>query len=393
MKHIYIILFSFLILNKLSAQNSKLVDRLSIEQNLNKEKLVLSIMDFLNKGITGNYNSNMYLINAMQSNFRYKDSSLYWGEMDNELPNGYGIKYKKGKSLRIGKFVDSVLDGVSLHFNYPDRLYFGNITSNAYNEEGYLYFLRDTLHFDEYVQNIFSGNFNKLFENNNISTKYAGTFSNMHKSITEQTFEGVEEIFIPDSANMLLNKQIITYTGKQVEQKLIGKVKVDFSMNDKKGNTVQKWYYTGKWINKKPSGEGELIISTITENQVIKYQGTFIGMDSVIGDLIINADTIQGRLPVDKPFNGYGKIKNTNFVYEGNILNYNPSGKGKMMFPNASYYEGTFQNGEAAMGEFYNSTTQEKIVGNFKNGLPDGKVKVILNGKTTFATYIDGVRK
>ena len=34
-----------------------------------------------------------------------------------------------------------------------------------------------------------------------------------------------------------------------------------------------------------------------------------------------------------------------------------------------------------------------EIIGNFKNGLPDGKVKVILNGKTTLATYIDGVRK
>lgn len=393
MKHIYILLFSFLLLNNLSAQNSKRIDRLSIEQNLNKEKLVLSIMDFLQQGITSNYKSNLYLVNTMQSDYNYKDSSLYWGEMDNELPNGYGIKYKKGKSLRIGKFVDSVVDGVSLHFNYLSRLYFGNITSNVYNEDGYLYILRDSLHFDEYVQNIFSGNINKLFENNNIDTKYTGRFSNMNKPITEQTFEGVQEVFIQDSENILINKQIATYTGKQVEQKMIGSVKVNFSINDKKGNNVQKWYYTGKWINKKPSGEGELIISTFTENQVIKYQGTFIGLDSVIGNFIIHADTIQGRLPINKPFNGYGKIKNSTFVYEGNILNYNPSGKGKMMYHDGSYYEGTFQNGEALFGESYNSTTQEKIIGNFKNGLPDGKVKVIVNGKTTLATYIDGVRK
>ena len=81
------------------------------------------------------------------------------------------------------------------------------------------------------------------------------------------------------------------------------------------------------------------------------------------------------------------------YFYEGNIKKSTEHGEGKKMFANGNYLNGTFDMGDFINGEQYNAQTQEKIIGKFKNGQPDGVVKVMVNGKTTTATFINGKKK
>ena len=55
---------------------------------------------------------------------------------------------------------------------------------------------------------------------------------------------------------------------------------------------------------------------------------------------------------------------------------------------------GKFEMGSLISGEWYKAYNgiYEKIIGKFKNGLPDGNVKITTNGKTTQVNFTNGKR-
>lgn len=64
-------------------------------------------------------------------------------------------------------------------------------------------------------------------------------------------------------------------------------------------------------------------------------------------------------------------------VYEGELKNDQPNGRGVYRFKNGSYYDGEFQDGKFdGKGKLIDTFNELTIVGEFKEGQAEGKCKI-----------------
>ena len=61
--------------------------------------------------------------------------------------------------------------------------------------------------------------------------------------------------------------------------------------------------------------------------------------------------------------------------------------------PTGSYFEGTFIEGNMKEGTLFNTQTNDTFKGSLVNGLLEGKVKIIHNGKESEAIFKNGVKQ
>jgi hypothetical protein len=357
------------------------------------------IIKFLSKDPTEKQQLFLHELITKPHIYEFSDSSLYWGEQSNGLPNGFGIKYKKGKKITIGQFKNGKVNDIGFTYFYDGKIYCGNYTDGYRNGAGTLYNILDTLNFEKNINKILSGNCTELIANEKLYNKYVGIFSNMNSKGNE-VFNGkyVKYLSNQHKENTNIGSNIIFY-GKQQDGKIEGKNWINLTFYNNEDNVEQNWMYNGGFLDGLPKGDGILYRILPKYKQFVKYQGNFYGIDSLSGTLWLpNGKIIKGRINLQneeltESVNGKGVIFWDDYFYEGNIKKSTEHGEGKKMFDNGNYLNGTFDMGDFINGEQYNAQTQEKIIGKFKNGQPDGVVKVMVNGKTTTATFINGKKK
>lgn len=370
---------------------------------------IIDIIKFLSKDPS--YKQNLFLSKILSKPhlYEFKDSSIYWGELSENIPNGFGIKYKKNDKITIGQFKNGIVSKLGFTYFSSGVIYYGDYKDGFRNGNGVLYNLRDTLSFEKNTIEILNGNCANLFKNNNLYNKYVGYFSNMNSSIENQTFDGTYIKYQSDLENKLLSdKPLFSISGKQIYGSVSGKAWGFYDFLDKDGSLLEKWIYNGNFKNGKIGGEGLLYRIFSKYNVYVKYQGIFFGVDSVIGSMQIPDGTLyEGKInlqieELNSSLNGKGKIINKvhylpsegdqDYIYEGVIKNCQPHGQGKKTYFNGDYMIGNFEMGSLISGEWYKAKNgiYEKIIGKFKNGLPDGDVKIITNGKITQAKFING---
>lgn len=163
------------------------------------------------------------------------------------------------------------------------------------------------------------------------------------------------------------------------------------------GFGIYKWpdgkRYEGDFINDEIQGHG-----IIHYSNGYKYEGDFInGEKQGIGKItipsgeIINVKSVNGKMVpynsnciIGDCYNGYGKFKDSNGVYEGNFVDGGANGEGVFIFMNGDRYEGSFVNGKAngqgkityyasgvvKEGKWVNNSLSTKSVSNDNNNNP-----------------------
>lgn len=423
MKHFLLFTFYILLVFNLNANNTTMHLRSSINNQYSKQNFfplldttienetIIDIIKFLSKDPSYKQNLLLSKILSKPSVYEFKDSSIYWGELTDNIPNGFGIKFKKDDKITIGQFKNGLVNNLGFTYFSSGVIYFGEYKDGFRNGNGVLYNLRDTLSFEKNIIEILNGNCANLFKNNNLFNKYVGHFSNMNNIREKQTFDGTYIKYQSDIENKLLyDKPLFTISGKQIFGNVSGKAWGYYDFLDKDGSLLEKWVYNGNFINGKIGGEGLLYRIFLKYNVYVKYQGNFFGIDSLIGIMQTPDGTIyEGNInlkieELNSSLNGKGKIINKvhffptegdqNYIYEGDIKNCQPHGEGKKSYFNGDYMIGKFEMGSLISGEWYKAYNgiYEKIIGKFKNGLPDGNVKITTNGKTTQVNFTNGKR-
>lgn len=102
--------------------------------------------------------------------------------------------------------------------------------------------------------------------------------------------------------------------------------------------------YEGEWLNDQQHGYG----SESWNYNKIKYTGQFVdGKKSGNGRFEFEGGYYEGDF-VDGQFHGYGKyyFADSGKLYEGEFKNNNMDGKGVIIWPDESRYEGDFAAGK-----------------------------------------------
>ena len=205
---------------------------------------------------------------------------------------------------------------------------------------------------------------------NNIKSFYEGeTFSKNNK--------------IKNGFGILLQNNGIKQVGKWYNNKfegwnyyidINGTLYIGFFINGKLNGKGEKYslnneIYMGDFINNLPDGKGKEF------NNIYVYEGQFKkGKKEGKGKITYknNGDWYEGQF-LNNTFNGGGHYfwKKNKYEYYGNYINGIIEGKGIFKYGDKAIYKGEFKNGlKEGKGEWL--TKSNKIVGNFKNDLPDG---------------------
>ena len=372
-------------------------------------EIIIDIIKFLSKDPSSKQNLILSKLLSKPHLYEFKDSSIYWGELSENIPNGFGIKYKKNDKITIGQFKNGLVNKLGFTYFNSGIIYYGDYKDGFRNGSGILYNLIDTLSFEKNTIEILNGNCASLFTNKNLYNKYVGYFSNMNSNRENQTFDGTFIKYQSDTENKLFSgKPLFSVSGKQIYGSVSGKAWGYYDFLDKDGSLSEKWIYNGSFKNGKIGGEGLLYRIFPKYNIYVKYQGSFFGVDSLFGSMQMPDGTLyEGKInlqieELNSSVNGIGKIINKvhylpsegdqDYIYEGGIKNCQPQGQGKKTYFNGDYMIGIFEMGSLISGEWYKAKNciYEKIIGKFKNGLPDGDVKIIINGKITMAKFTNG---
>ena len=130
-------------------------------------------------------------------------------------------------------------------------------------------------------------------------------------------------------------------------------------------------YYEGYFKNNKFHGEGVLYQGT---DRVLKGTWTY-GYLQTSGKIIDNNSEFeyQGKLLNSIP-NGYGTLKYKNgYTFKGNFINFIKNGRGLVTYSNGDSYSGSFRNNQKSGFGRQNWRSGESFEGTWKDGKMDGK--------------------
>jgi hypothetical protein len=386
-KNIFTIILSLQVINTSFAQNNKIENNTTTNEQL---------YEFLNSNKI-KQDLNYYL--NQPKDYMFSNDIPYWGELKNGLPNGLGLLYKKDKVFYIGEFKNGKCEGTGTKIS-PIDICIGSFLENKFNGYGVSYVLTDTMNFQKNISLYFENKLNAIIETK-FKSKFIGLLTGKDeiiKDINPSLTNFIGSVILFMDLDSTFSKKIIT-TGNYKNQTYVsdGTFEIEY-LNPKHPVLKEIYYGNPNFINGTP--DSLIYHGFSTTGHFLKGEGIFSDMHDFKGTLYsLNKFTYNGSF---KNFDlvGVGKMHRDELDYEGEFLKSLLHGKGKVVFKegskykSGSYWEGIFENDQFINGVFYNSETNEYFKGNFINGgNPDGKISITINGKTTQAIFKDGVKQ
>jgi hypothetical protein len=335
-------------------------------------------------------------IKKQNPNFRFSEKVLYWGDLKNNLPDGYGIKYSPDSLFYAGEFKGGMYNGNGIKLGIV-TLFIGQFRDDFINGYGYLYGLSDSSFFEKNLDYLCKNELNKITRIQNIVKEYSGLFSDMDKEKRLRIINGsISNYAIDSSTNELKYK--IKRSGKFKNESLVekGVLEIDFI----NFGTIKsgKFIYYGN-VEGMPKGSAVCLAFDEKNQMVTKYDGSFTDIFDFKGKrTAFDGTTSEGQFTNFK-LSGLGRQSNEEYDYNGEFVNDVIEGKGKMSYKDptkhypGSYFEGNFRQNIPISGTYYNAQTREYIKGDLIDGKFEGKVTVTLDGKVKSAIYRNGVKE
>jgi hypothetical protein len=350
------------------------------------------INEFLSVSIN-NKSLDFKTIKNQSPDYEFENNSYYWGDIKNKMPDGFGIRYLKDSTFFIGAFENGKKNGYGISLT-NNQLYIGEFINDNYDGFGSLYLLNDTVNFNNNLNYLLENKFTKITNPLNIFKNFIGVFSNMEKEKKLRQFDGRSIKYLIDSNNYSI-KQKITRIGKFIGGPMSGEGILEIEYPNPSSVINGKLTYIGNVDN---GPIGNLVVYSVDEKlkRYTKYEGNFTNYADFKGKMTTSDGTITEGQFVGFVIQGIGKRVNGEYEYVGNFENDKFNGKGIIKYKEeskflvGSYFDGTWLNGQAVEGTFFNAQTQEYMKGSYFNGQLNGKVTITLNGKTSTVIYRNG---
>ncbi len=329
-------------------------------------------------------------INLDKPQVKDKQGNYLWGDLNEQNRDGFGIMYKPNEKLQIGEFKDMKLEGSGLMLKSNGFVNIGYFKADQITGIGLKGYLKDSTRFLENVKDILKHNSKHLLDEKNFNEYQVGTYFRNEKN--ESIFDGkfIRNRFEDKSDVIKVRSHVI---GRQVNSVPQGIVQLIIETPAGSSIIQGNMVYTGEVdANNSPKGQG--FQYSISPGKYVRLSGEFKGLFEVNGSREHSSGIRHYGLIKDDNVVGEGRMEQDDKVITGLFKDYVPHGKVRIDYKNGDYFEGTLVNGSAqGPGVSYSAATDEKISGNFSNGRPNGKMKVIKGKKITMATYVDGQRK
>ena len=217
------------------------------------------------------------------------------------------------------------------------------------------------------------------------------------------------------------------YTGEVYEKGISGTGVMNFASGDKysgaylngnrQGTGVYTWAngdsYDGNWFSDQMSGsgiytykDGSVLQGTFKDNLFCdgtynvkndfgEYLFNFVdGEANAVAIILRDGSQFAGAVK-DGRLNGAAQIKYSNGdTYDGNVSNAVKSGQGTYRWASGASYKGAWENDQMSGRGTYTYPSNEdgyELVGQFKNGVPEGECKYYVNSWTSYdTTWSDG---
>ena len=257
-----------------------------------------------------------------------KDSEKYVGEMEENVPNGYGEQYRFGECVYRGFFKNGLFEGIGESFETGQVVYRGQFHAGKYQGRGVL-----SLSDEEVIHGVFSNGelvddtYETFYSDGSVC--YRGPFKRGKRNGVGKEYE---------------KSGALRYEGCFQDDVYCGLGRL-FVSNDQ--------YVDGTFVAGKLEGEGSVYQKDGRLCSVGMYhEGQLAGM----------------RREFDE--NGY-------LVYEGSANESGYYGKGVLYYPGGGIrYDGEFLNGKFnGYGQLYNKEGDLLYIGEFQEGLYEGEGK------------------
>ena len=320
----------------------------------------------------GNWHQNQYHGKGIFFHLLHKDE----GNWVNGSKNGHCIDYYKEFIIYEGEYKDSKRNGFGICYYYESKkIRYSGLWKNGYeNGYGRSFYENGALKFTGF------------FKDGNIiyGKEYTQNDFDLSNKLPENTAEIFLQIPYHDNETSILNIQWKKDLFEKVEQ---GDILLEFEID--KATMSFESHFSGVLLHKvigspKPGDlvgiigntkfdiQGYLAMLNEVEDQII-YEGDFVDEEwNGKGKLFYaNGNIYEGDF-IDGTLTGKGKLIYANGnIYEGDFIDDGATGKGKYTFANGNIYEGDFIDGEpTGYGKFKQS--DGTYIGNFVNGLVEG---------------------
>lgn len=368
-------------------------------QQINTIENAKSINEQINQFLSSTSKNNrldFYKIKTQKPDYKFKDDIIYWGDIKNDMPNGFGIRFLEDTLFFIGEYVNGKRNGYGIRLG-NNELYIGQYIDDNYSGFGSLYLLNDSIYFERNLSLLLDNKISKIIEPANIYKVFTGIFSNMDKEQKLQEFEGKAIMYNLDSGSTTVH-QIAKKTGKYIGGTMVGDGILEIEYPNPNSTVYGKIIYIG---DIKEGPKGNLVAYSVDRksNQSTKYEGVFTSRTDFKGKMISPDGMVSEGQFNNFILEGQGKRVCNEYDYIGSFNNNNFSGKGIVKYKDeskyspGSYFDGIWNNGQAVEGMFYNAETQEYMKGAYINGQLNGKVTITLNGKTSIVIYKNGEKQ
>lgn len=335
----------------------------------------------------------------------FRNNKFYWGDVKNGLPNGCGLFYIKDSAIFIGEFINGKRNGYGIGMNQYE-IYIGEYFNETHSGFGTTYTFNNKMNYEARLNYFISNQIAKIIHPENIKTEKFGISSKIVNADSSQTLNGRKIYYFNDTISNKI-EFIITEFGNFVNNNLINEgVKKYESINNNLIEYIEMNYYNFTKKNNDTNALYDKVSYYIKKNGVTIKEGQFKKDTLVNGRISIYTEdyknglfTFEGK-SINKEY-WYGKLLSNTTDYTGNFKKFSFHGKGVLkskfntdeLSPTGSYFEGTFIEGNMKEGTLFNTQTNDSYKGSFVNGLLEGKVKVLHNGKESEAIFKNGVKQ
>ncbi len=208
----------------------------------------------------------------------------------------------------------------------------------------------------------------------------------------------------PATVNLIISRNGVkqNFTIKKADKSTYLNICLEGNCNNGTGSFVDMngTTYSGTFKNNKKEGKGKAVAFNGDtyegqwKNDKREGFGTFTSPFS-ISNVLSSGWSYKGEWKEDT-MNGKGRMDYTTGGYfEGNMLNNNRSGYGKVVLSDNTIYEGTFKDNTLNGNGTMQLPNGDKRTGNFVNGKLEGEVTVYskATGETVTAIFIKGIQK
>lgn len=316
--------------------------------------------------------------------YHWANGDIYSGEFSNGLPNGQGTATFLDGQTYTGTFVDCEYEGIGV-FVFPGiGKYEGEFSASFRHGQGVFTWDTGEVYDGAWAEDQITGYGKLITAEGNV---YEGDFTNgvlNGSELLNQVATGSYSVREAEDTETAGTRYIIRYSHREVYE---GEVQDDrfhgegsFTLSD--GSTL-----VGQFEN------GEFVSGTYTTK--INYNScVFEVVDGCIthAEIKYNTGAIYSGDYKDGVISGNGTMKYSNGdVYEGEFENGLKSGQGTYTWTwqNGAHYTGTWENDQMnGSGTYFYPTWAKgyKLVGNFKDGKPDGQCEFYLTESTHYTT-------